>query len=272
MLICSASPAWAASLTLSMHDGLVSIDAQDVTVRQILTEWARVGKTEIKDGERITGGPITLKFDNVPEKQALDIILRSIPGYMALPRATPVADASLYERILIMATTTAVAAARPPSQGGMPGGPNVTQLRPTMPPPLFPGMLLEPPDSGDQITDDPAIAAAAAAGLIPVPGLNPGSASNSWADAARWCKSTGANGAGSRSTDKPVERAGRHRATESRAADSCPSSAASASACVRRRPTDRALVAIQSTDAPSDETRSQPCQKLIGTGRRTSAA
>jgi hypothetical protein len=174
LLASSASPSWAGSLTLSMHDGFVSVDAQDVTVRQILTEWARVGKTQIVDAERITGGPMTLKFDNVPEKQALDIILRSIPGYMALPRATQVADASLYERILIMATTTAVAAARPPSQGGMPGGPNVTQLRPAMPPPLFPGMLLEPPDSGDQITDDPAIAAAAAAGLIPVPGLIPG--------------------------------------------------------------------------------------------------
>ena len=84
----SASPAGAAGLTLSMHDGLVSIDAQDVTVRQILTEWARVGKTRIVNVERITGGPITLKFDGVPEKQALDIILRSIPGYMALPRAT----------------------------------------------------------------------------------------------------------------------------------------------------------------------------------------
>ncbi len=174
VLMCSASPTWAASLRLSMHAGLVSIDAQDVTVRQILTEWARVGKTEIMHGDRITGGPITLKFDDVPEKQALDIILRAIPGYMALPRATQVADASLYERILIMATTTAVAAARPPSQGGMPGGPNVTQLRPAMPPPLFPGMLLEQPDSGDHLTDDPAIAAAAAAGLIPVPGFNAG--------------------------------------------------------------------------------------------------
>src|SRR5688500_14771951 len=129
VLTASATPSWAAGLTLTIRDGLVSLDAQDVTVRQILTEWARVGKTRIINVERITGGPITVKIDAMPERQALDIILRTIPGYMALPRETPVADASLYDRILIMATTTAVAPTRPPQpspgfpgmQGGIPG-------------------------------------------------------------------------------------------------------------------------------------------------------
>ena len=166
-------------LTLSVRDGLVSLDAQDVTVRQILTEWARVGQTHIVNVERITGGPITLKLDAVPEKQALDIILRSIPGYMAMPRPTQVADASLYDRILIMPTTTAVAALRPqqpgPTFAGMQGGQNgnPTQLRQTQPTPLSPGMLFDSPNSADQM-DDPAMAAAAAAGLVPVPALNPG--------------------------------------------------------------------------------------------------
>ena len=122
VMTLSASPSWAAGLKLSMHDGLVSLDAQDVTVRQILTEWARVGKTRIINVERITGGPITLQFDDTPERQALDIILRSIPGYMAVPRATQIADASLYDSILIMATTTAVAPLRPqqPNAGLVP--------------------------------------------------------------------------------------------------------------------------------------------------------
>lgn len=188
LLVWSVSPSWAAGLTLTMQDGLVSLDAQDVTVRQILTEWARIGKTRIINVERITGGPITLKFDDTPEKQALDIVLRTIPGYVALPRATPVADASLYDRILIMATTTAVAPLRPQQPGpgftgglsgmsgmygGAQGGANITQLRPNPPAPLSPGMLPEPADSADQM-DDPAIAAAAAAGLVPIPALNPG--------------------------------------------------------------------------------------------------
>jgi hypothetical protein len=179
LLTCSAMPSWAADLTLSVRDGLVSLDAQDVTVRQILTEWARVGKTRVVNVERITGGPITLKLDAVPEKQALDIVLRSIPGYMAMPRSAQVADASLYDRILIMPTTTAVAALRPQQPGptftGMQGGPNgnFTQLRQAQPTPLSPGMVLDSPNSAEQM-DDPAMAAAAAAGLIPAPALNPG--------------------------------------------------------------------------------------------------
>ena len=185
VLTASATPSWAAGLTLSIRDGLVTLDAQDVTVRQILTEWARIGKTQIINVERITGGPITLRLDAMPEKQALDIILRAIPGYMALPRETPVANASFYDRILIMATTTAVAAPRPqqPSPGypgmqsgapfGQAQGGTLTQLRPNVPAPLSPGVLPEPSNASDQ-TDDPAIAAAAAAGLVTVPANNPG--------------------------------------------------------------------------------------------------
>ena len=170
----SASPCWAAGLQLSIHDGTVSIDAQDVTIRQILTEWARIGKTRIVNVERLSGGPITIKFDAVPEKQALDIILRAVPGYIAAPRETLVADASVYETILIMATTTAVAALRPPNPGyaglqsGFPGGgPNMTALRPAQP--LLPGQMPDLPDPADDQQTDPAVAAAAAAGLMPVP-------------------------------------------------------------------------------------------------------
>jgi hypothetical protein len=186
VLTASATPSWAAGLTLSIRDGLVTLDAQDVTVRQILTEWARIGKTRIINVERVTGGPVTLKIDAMPEKQALDLVLRAIPGYMALPRETLIADASLYDRILIMATTVAVAAPRPqPSPGfprvqsGMPnqGGPGgtMTQLRPNIPAPFSPGMLPEQSTADDQM-DDPAIAAAAAAGLMPIPAGNPGPA------------------------------------------------------------------------------------------------
>jgi hypothetical protein len=184
----AASPSRAAGLKLTIRDGKVSIDAQDVTIRQILTEWARVGKTSILNLERVTSGPMTLKFDEVPEAQALDIILRTVPGYMAAQRAAVVPDASIYDRILIMATTTAVAA-RPASTSPQPSpfqspfqpspfqapafqmpAPNVTQLRPSPT-----GILPEPtPNYGGPDMNDPAVAAAAAAGLIAVPGPMPG--------------------------------------------------------------------------------------------------
>ena len=129
----------------------MSLDAQDVTIRQILTEWARVGKTRIVNLERVTGGPVTLKFDGVPEKQALDIILRTIPATWRRRARRMVADASMYDRILIMPTTTAVAALRPQQPRALlpvfqNPSPNVTQLRQPPPCPLIPGMLPEPPN------------------------------------------------------------------------------------------------------------------------------
>ena len=58
-----------------MQDGRVSIVAKDATVRQILTEWARVGQTKIVNVERIPGGPMTIELTNVPEAHALEILL-----------------------------------------------------------------------------------------------------------------------------------------------------------------------------------------------------
>jgi hypothetical protein len=176
-----ASPSSAASLTLSIQNGLVSLNAQDVTIRQILLEWARVGRTQVVNAERITGGPVTLKFEGVPERQALDIILRAVPGYVAARRETFAADASIYDRILIMPTTSVVAAVRPqpqtPTPGfpGFQGGSNVTQLRPGFGAPgALQGAASEVPDPAADQVNDPAIAAAAAAGLIAVPATSPG--------------------------------------------------------------------------------------------------
>jgi len=177
-----ASPGWAAGLTLTIRDGRVSLDAQDVTIRQILTEWARVGKTQIVNLDRLNSAPLTLKFDNLPEDQALDIILRTIPGYFAAPRPVPVADASIYDRIALMTTTATVAstpaaAPRPQTQPffAEPPNSNVTQLR-SAPAPMSPGMLPDPSDD-PRNSNDPAIANAAANGLIAIPASTPGTVS-----------------------------------------------------------------------------------------------
>src|SRR5207248_860854 len=69
LTLMTASPGWAAGLTLTIHEGRVSLDAQDVTIRQILAEWARVGKTRIVNLERVNSAPVTLKFDGLPEDE-----------------------------------------------------------------------------------------------------------------------------------------------------------------------------------------------------------
>jgi hypothetical protein len=94
-----------ADVRMSMANGRVSIVATDATVRQILTEWARIGQTQIVNVERIPGGPVTLELNNVPEDQALDLLLRAVSGYLAAPRPMPVANASRFDRIIVMATS-----------------------------------------------------------------------------------------------------------------------------------------------------------------------
>ena len=63
-----------AEVQLSIQNGRVSLVATDATVRQILTEWERVGQTKILNVERIQGGPLTLELTNGPEQEALDIL------------------------------------------------------------------------------------------------------------------------------------------------------------------------------------------------------
>jgi len=102
-----------AEVQLTMQNGRVSLVAKDATVRQILTEWARVGDTKIVNIERVPGGPVTLELTNVPEAQALDVVLRSLSGYIAAPRPVEASNLSRFDRIILMPT---LAAARPPTQ------------------------------------------------------------------------------------------------------------------------------------------------------------
>jgi hypothetical protein len=107
--LCAVSTA-SADVQVTMQSGRVSLVAKDATVRQILTEWARVGQTKIVNVERVPGGPMTLQLDNVTESQALEILLRALSGYIAAPRPVDVANLSHFDRIIIIPT---LASARP---------------------------------------------------------------------------------------------------------------------------------------------------------------
>lgn len=113
-LLLTVAPA-RADIRLSMHDGLVTLVAKDATVRQILAEWARVGQTKIVNAEKIAGAPVSIELTDVPEKQALDILLRSVNGYLAAPRPTNAPNASRFDRILVL---PAAAQPRTVSSGG----------------------------------------------------------------------------------------------------------------------------------------------------------
>lgn len=106
------------ALQVTMKDGRVTIVARNVSLREVLQEWARVGKTTIVNAEKLAGPPLTLQLVDSSERDALDILLRSAAGYLAVPRAASNPGTSVYDRIAILATSrapAAMAAAAPPA-------------------------------------------------------------------------------------------------------------------------------------------------------------
>ena len=100
---------------LQFDTGLVTLSAQNVPVRTILAEWARMGGATIVNGDRVVGPPVTIELNGVPEQQALGIILRSVAGYVLAPRRSGSSSASAFDRILILATSAAPRNPPPPA-------------------------------------------------------------------------------------------------------------------------------------------------------------
>jgi hypothetical protein len=158
-ILAVALPAHAQQLTLQMQDGRVTLEATAVPVRQILAEWARVGGTKIVGADKITGSPLTLHIVNMPERQALDIILRNVAGFMAAPRlATAAPGVSAYDRILILATTSAPAPAPTATNGRAPAANTAGRRLPPRPPNLQPSADDPPeePQQQQQVAEDAA--------------------------------------------------------------------------------------------------------------------
>ena len=100
-----STSAFAGDLKMSMENGRVTIIADNVPLRQILQEWARLGQSKILNIDKVNGPAVTLQLVDTPEKDALDVLLRSTSGYIAAPRPEVVANASMYDRITIMAAS-----------------------------------------------------------------------------------------------------------------------------------------------------------------------
>jgi hypothetical protein len=137
LLCMPAIPAAAGELRLSIANGRVTIVAQDVTIRQILDEWGRVGQTKVVGAERLTGPTVTLELHDVPEGRALESLLRSASGYIAKPRSGTL-GASSYDRILIMP------ASRPPAMSAAPPSFNNPRAQPQV---VMPNVVVD--DDGE---------------------------------------------------------------------------------------------------------------------------
>jgi hypothetical protein len=121
VLVCLAGAAHAqAPLQLQIANGRVTLHAQNVPVRAILEEWSKLGGAKIINGERVAGAPLTLDLEGVPERQALQILLRGVSGYVLAARQSGQPGVSMYDRIMILPTS--VAPRNPPPAPVVAGG------------------------------------------------------------------------------------------------------------------------------------------------------
>ncbi len=142
-------------VSLVIRDGKVTLKAEQASLRQILAEWEKQGQVKVVGADKLTGGPVTLTLVDLPEKQALEIVMRGVPGYMAIDRVAQAeaatAGPSRYDRVVVMArATTPVPAAATAASGASRGMPS-----PAQPPAAFQQTMPEPmpqafaPPAGD---------------------------------------------------------------------------------------------------------------------------
>jgi hypothetical protein len=102
LVVGIAGSSTAGQVQLTIRGGLVTLDAKDATLREIFAEWTRVGQTRIVGSESVGGGPVTLLMTDVPERRALDTLLRSVAGFVAVPRPVQQPSLSTFDRIVVM--------------------------------------------------------------------------------------------------------------------------------------------------------------------------
>ena len=122
----SITVAGQSKLSLTLNNGRATLIAEDVPLRQILDEWARVGKTTIVNGDKLMGQSITVQLVDRPEGEVLELLLRSASGYIAAPRdAAAPAGPSMFARVMILPVSRgpvgAAVTTPPPAFGGRPG-------------------------------------------------------------------------------------------------------------------------------------------------------
>ena len=114
MLAMFGAETGARHLKLQIQNGRVDLDADGVTIAEILAEWKRVGRTHIVNIEVLSTDLVSLKLVDVPEKFALEAILQETQGYLAMLRRAGTQGSSQYERIILFAGTPGAPLPTPP--------------------------------------------------------------------------------------------------------------------------------------------------------------
>jgi hypothetical protein len=128
MLLCTHEAA-AQELRVDFKDDLVTVVASDVPLLQILQRWAANGDATLVNERAVGNTPVTVQLVGVPQKEALNILLRDVNGYILMPRRETSRGASLFDRMIFTARSTASQSpAARPAAGGVFQAPVVSQI------------------------------------------------------------------------------------------------------------------------------------------------
>lgn len=197
----------AGDLKLTIGNGRATLVANDVPLRQILAEWARLGQTTIVNGDKLNGPSMTLELVDRPEREVLEVLLKTASGYIAAQRSVNIANASVFDRVMILPVSKGPvgAAAIPPPQFGRmnmgqpmpppvddedePMDPALPMNQPMVnqPPPPFPASPNQQPgrqppgqpgqqpvdQQGQQPGQQPPVLTSPRPGMLPAPPANP---------------------------------------------------------------------------------------------------
>ena len=97
-VVCAAD-----ELELTIREGRVRLIASGAPLGDVLAEWERAGGTRFVDAGGLDTVPVSLHLVDVPETEALRLLLRPAAGYLAVPRTPRVSGASMYDRVKVLA-------------------------------------------------------------------------------------------------------------------------------------------------------------------------
>lgn len=124
LLAQSQEPAAASTerkLDLTFNDGKVTLIAKNVTLQEILAEWARKGSCPFNGADKIVGGKLPpLQYENQPELTVLQSLLRSVSAYIPSPRRVGNPGASMFEAVQVLASSKATTTMPMSSSSSMP--------------------------------------------------------------------------------------------------------------------------------------------------------
>jgi len=103
--IMQSPAASARKLQLSFDKGTVNLVAQNVTVREILSEWQRQNGCQFVNADKLTGGPVSFEFGQETELHVIEALLRGAAGYIVAPRADRAQSGSVCGSVFILPTS-----------------------------------------------------------------------------------------------------------------------------------------------------------------------